>query len=192
MLHAKLYPLSHLVVITEVDIIFFPIYRWRNWSTDVEPSWPSAGTWPSQTWDPLILTLGFPDGSVEKKKSTCQCRIWRTHGFNPWVRKMLWSRKWQPAPYLAWEIPMDRGARWAAVHGVTELDMTEQLEHMCTHTCVNLERHPYPLRSISVSHGYRHTWMCLCPHLTPWTHLCLCLHVCSNSQEHALAFEQIT
>ena len=68
MLHAKLYPLSHLVVITEVDIIFFPIYRWRNWSTDVEPSWPSAGTWPSQTWDPLILTLGFPDGSVEKKK----------------------------------------------------------------------------------------------------------------------------
>ena len=27
---------------------------------------------------------------------------------------------------LAWRIPMDRGAWWAAVHGVTELDMTEQ------------------------------------------------------------------
>ena len=62
----------------------------------------------------------------------------------------------------------------------------------CAHTRVNLERHPYPLHSISVSHGYRHTWMCLCPHLTPWTHLCLCLHMCSNSQEHALALEQIT
>ena len=28
---------------------------------------------------------------------------------------------------LAWEIPMDRGAWWATVHGITELDTTEQL-----------------------------------------------------------------
>ena len=27
------------------------------------------------------------------------------------------------------ENPMDRGARWAAVHGVKELDMTERLSH---------------------------------------------------------------
>ena len=26
---------------------------------------------------------------------------------------------------LAWRIPMDRGAWWATVHGVTESDMTE-------------------------------------------------------------------
>ena len=26
---------------------------------------------------------------------------------------------------LAWRIPMDRGAWWATVHGVTELDITE-------------------------------------------------------------------
>ena len=28
---------------------------------------------------------------------------------------------------FAWRIPMDRGAWWATVHGVAELDMTEQL-----------------------------------------------------------------
>ena len=26
---------------------------------------------------------------------------------------------------LAWRIPMDRGAWWATVHGIAELDMTE-------------------------------------------------------------------
>ena len=32
---------------------------------------------------------------------------------------------------LAWRIPMDRGAWQATVHGVTELDPTEQLTHTC-------------------------------------------------------------
>ena len=26
---------------------------------------------------------------------------------------------------IAWRIPMDRGTRWATVHGVAELDMSE-------------------------------------------------------------------
>ena len=29
------------------------------------------------------------------KESPCQCR---RHGFDPWVRKISWRRKWQPAP----------------------------------------------------------------------------------------------
>ena len=29
------------------------------------------------------------------KAFTCQCR---RHGFDPWVRKSPWSRKWQPTP----------------------------------------------------------------------------------------------
>ena len=29
------------------------------------------------------------------KESTCQSR---KHGFNPWIRKILWRRKWQPTP----------------------------------------------------------------------------------------------
>ena len=33
---------------------------------------------------------------------------------------------------LAWRISMDRGAWRAAVHELTELDMTEATEHACT------------------------------------------------------------
>ena len=36
---------------------------------------------------------------------------------------------------LAWRKPMDRGARWATVHGVAELDRPEVAEHM--HMCIN-------------------------------------------------------
>ena len=27
-----------------------------------------------------------------------QCRGWKRHGFDPWVRKIPWKRKWQPIP----------------------------------------------------------------------------------------------
>jgi len=31
------------------------------------------------------------------KESACQCRRQRRCEFDPWVRKIPWSRKWQPA-----------------------------------------------------------------------------------------------
>jgi len=30
------------------------------------------------------------------KESTCQCRRHRRHGFDPWVGKIPWRKKWQP------------------------------------------------------------------------------------------------
>ena len=38
--------------------------------------------------------LGFPCW-LSAKESTCQCR---RHGFDPWVRKIPWRRKWQLTP----------------------------------------------------------------------------------------------
>ena len=35
--------------------------------------------------------VGFPSGSVLKNLLQC-----RRHGFNPWVGKVLWRKKWQP------------------------------------------------------------------------------------------------
>ena len=37
------------------------------------------------------------------------------------------EKEWQPNPIFSLENPMDRGAWWAAVPGVTKLNMTEQV-----------------------------------------------------------------
>ena len=67
------------------------------------------------------------------KESTCKCR---RHGFDPWVRKIPWRRKWQPLHYSCLRNSMDRGAWQTRVHGVAEeLDMTQQLNNKC-----NLEK----------------------------------------------------
>ena len=50
-----------------------------------------------------IIHKGFPDGA-SGKELTCQCWRHKRPGFDPWVRKMLWRRAWQPTPvFLAGE-----------------------------------------------------------------------------------------
>ena len=65
---------------------------------------------------------GLPQ-CLSGKELTCQCR---RRGFNLWVGKIPWRRKWQLTPVLLLGNPMDRGAWWATVHGIKkELDATQ-------------------------------------------------------------------
>ena len=48
----------------------------------------------------------------------CCVRQCRRHGFEPWVRKTPWRRRWQPTKSSCLENPTDRGAWRATVHGV--------------------------------------------------------------------------
>ena len=54
------------------------------------------------------------------KESTCQYRRWKRCGFDPWARKIPWSRKWQPAPVFLLENSMDRKGWRATVNGVAK------------------------------------------------------------------------
>ena len=36
-----------------------------------------------------------PDG-IDGKEPICQCRRCKRHGFDSWIRKIPWNRKWQP------------------------------------------------------------------------------------------------
>ena len=77
-----------------------------------------------------VLCGGFPGGS-DSKDSACQCR---RHGFDPWVGKILWRRKWQNTLVFLPENSMDRGAWWATVHGIpksqTQLSMSRSTSFM--------------------------------------------------------------
>ena len=58
------------------------------------------------------------------KEATCQCRRCR---FDPWVRKIPWSRKWQPTPaFLPGKFHGQRSLAGCSPYSHTELDMTEQ------------------------------------------------------------------
>ena len=54
------------------------------------------------------------------EESPCQFRRHKRCGFNPWVRKIPWGRKWQPTPVFLPGESMDREAWQATVHGVTK------------------------------------------------------------------------
>ena len=80
---------------------------------------------------------GFPSGD-SGKESTCQCRRHKRRWFNPWVRKIPWSRKWQPTPVF---LPgKSHGQRsLAGPWGHKESDTTGQLSTHILKMCPNDE-----------------------------------------------------
>ena len=64
------------------------------------------------------------------KESACQCRrfkeVQEMQEFNPWVRKMPWSKKWQPTPvFLPGKSCGQRSLVVLSPRGHKESDMTE-------------------------------------------------------------------
>ena len=59
---------------------------------------PSMGFSRQEYWSGLPLPS--PPGGASGKESACQCSRHKRLRFYPWVRKIPWSRKWQPTPVL--------------------------------------------------------------------------------------------
>ena len=83
----------------------------------------------------MLPLLGTSEGFLGGREGSCQCRRCRSLGFDPWVRKIPWSRKWQPTPVFLPEDSMDRGAWRATVHGVAESDTAAHLDPMRPSLC---------------------------------------------------------
>ena len=88
----------------------------------ISSSWKHTSLW---VWGPPNAAWGFPGGSVVKNLPAC-----RRHGFDPWVRKVPWRRKWQPTPLFLLGKSNGQRSRGATVHGVIkDSDTTEQLNN---------------------------------------------------------------
>ena len=68
--------------------------------------------------DKLFTYNGLPRWRGGKESR--QCRRLQRCWFDPWVRKIPWSRAWNPLQYPSLENPMDRGAWQAIVHQVAK------------------------------------------------------------------------
>ena len=76
---------------------------------------------------PILCHIGFP-GGTGSKESTCQCKRCKRRGFDPWVRKIPWRRKWQLTPVFLPKIcHRQRSLAGYSPWGYKELDMTEWL-----------------------------------------------------------------
>ena len=84
----------------------------RVWAENNSPALPStvvgiifggpggralACFWHYLIYDAFSSKWGFSDGSAGKEPA-CQFRRSKRCGFDPWVRKFPWRRKWQPTP----------------------------------------------------------------------------------------------
>ena len=70
------------------------------------------------------------------KESACQCRRLQRHGFNPWVGKIPWKRKWQPTPVFL--LGISQG--WRSLAGYSPWDRKESgmTEHAYMHISINI------------------------------------------------------
>ena len=81
---------------------------------------PSMGFSRQECWSGVPLLLPGFSQWYSGKESAWWCRRRKRHGFNPWIRKIPWSKKWQPTPIFLPGKFMDRETWWATVPGVTK------------------------------------------------------------------------
>ena len=72
----------------------------------------------------LTVCRGFSGGSSGKEPA-CQCRWCKRQGFDSWVGKIHWRRKWQPTPVILPGKPHEqRNLAGCSPWGQKELDAT--------------------------------------------------------------------
>ena len=82
---------------------------------------------------PNTIKQSFPGGTGGKEPA-CQCRRLKSHGFDSWVGKIPWRRKWQPNPvFLPGKSHGQRSLAGYSPWGCKESDTTEHT-HTHTHT----------------------------------------------------------
>ena len=93
---------------------------------------PGSGRSPGEgTGYPLQSSWASLVAQMVEESTHLQCR---RPEFDPWNGKIPGGGHGNPLRYSCLENPMNRGAWWATVHGVTESDTAEQLSTAQQHS----------------------------------------------------------
>ena len=125
----------------------------RTSFSELKPFWDLLNSL-NRCWFPLPLYTLFSWGQWPCHLCMWLCPLLPQEiicGFDPWVKKIPWSRKWQLTPVFLLGNPMDRGAWWATVHGVirsrTRLVWVTYTTNV---TELTIEEHEFEVRWLSV------------------------------------------
>ena len=92
---------------------------------------PGLGTWPGEGKGYPLQYSGLENsmkGGASLVAQTLKCLQWGRPGFDPWVMKISWRRKWQPTPVsLPGESHGRRSLMGYSPLGRKESDTTKQL-----------------------------------------------------------------
>ena len=111
--------LNHLIMSLS-DQHFFEWFSFsdvflRTSFSELKPFWDLLNSL-NRCWFPLPLYTLFSWGQWPCHLCMWLCPLLPQEiicGFDPWVKKIPWSRKWQLTPVFLLGNPMDRGAWWA-------------------------------------------------------------------------------
>ena len=84
----------------------------------------------------IYIAKGLPRW-LSEKESACQCRRHKKCGFDLWVRKIPWRRKWQPTPVSLPGKSHEQRSLAATVHGVAKSRIPLSMH---AHTCAYIEK----------------------------------------------------
>ena len=96
---------------------------------------PRQSTFPTALLPTMgMITAIFPQQGLPTwrggKEPSCHCRRHKRHGFDSWVGKIPWRRKWQPTPvFLPGKSHRQRSLVGYSLWGHKQSDATE---HTCT------------------------------------------------------------
>ena len=131
----------------------------------------------------VVSQKGF-QGGTSGKESTYQIRRFERHSFDPWIRKILWSRAWQPTPvFLPGE---SHGQRNLIGPWSPRVRMTEATQHAFM-VSQNIQRRAYLTQTLNKNRIPTCGKCCWCSLKIPWSYFyyflgcfCQCLTLTDN------------
>ena len=106
----------------------------------------------------LTLLLGLPRW-LSGKESACQGKRYRRCGFDPWVGKIPWRRKWQPTPAFLPGISKNSRLLLTKEPGGLQFMGSQRVGHDRAHTCMQPCSHKETPKFLS-DHKIRMSWNC--------------------------------